>query len=1157
MPPKRKRRPSPPPKGLAAGEHLKRAKLAGNNSSAWGWVDIEVSDPSQITPEHRLMTCGLSRRNRNPFCGNKYVSKPEQSQPTVTLEPTVETANGESENDIIVVSDDEPPNCTKKACKNNPNCLNYLGQDKWEDEGMCKAREQFLKASDLGFNPMLNARDPDLPGWAQEMASISVNRLQDTEKKFEDSPIFQLQVTFAALQEKQQDAQEFSKLFMSHLDIEFRKQSAPSLKTLISTQVSLFTGPYVATCESRSERSNSFLELEINIENNSRLEDRIAALLQDEKLTGDNRFTLLILHSDKSTDELRALPPVLHFSLLRFVYDFASMERKKSKHNLLFPTTLDMGKFLGRRVNTSEDASGERSSHCVRIERSFTAQRCQRLSRTLLKLRFLIPGSTTWFQFDDDTVTKIDLSGEKRHSSKEIIDILNWSSKRYTPFPLDRNPFIISLISHQQPRIRPAKKRRIEDSEDEIVEPASSHEQDTNSDSGDIFSSKDAYMLVYARKEFWPGNPPTSTEPCNSSISHRGVDEISKTNGSPQPTTKIPSPPPRARDLVRALNTTHYEACEQYLSKEKELNERFFELREWMRSVYLHWGVESADEDSVIVSRQALEGWLSKPLTRVKNEKSGPQPPGEEAAEVAILSDILCEHAGLDPRKCHNMKRVSKKAHLQLISRDGFDNSSELFTGNPARHRILYILLIKCVERLYQIQHPRIVAEFDNVCDVKPGETGFWLSKAWLKDWRLQKPRMHVPLYGDAAPDSAEFRGHVRCEHDQLSLVSTARRSISKEACDILLGIFPHWRPLSTTEAFCSTCETIINSSKEDKRELRKKAEDEKARLRHMYDNALIGNTLLLENVPCAVVSAHFVRLWRKWLGRPTDIPRPDVVETSTLFCEHGNLVFDPNAPNDWDCNIALIQLSEWVVLEGLYRCGPVVSVEKRIIEDPNGFLDTKFVHPIPVCHDCRMSRRSNYELTDITVRLQSGHVHTEQNSASRSGESCKLESTSLGLRSSMGLRQSKRIRQGRARRENARLTVSKSTTVKDMKIMIQDVLKIPMICQRLFYKNEELEDNTATVESLGILMNDTLDLREEGEEGESDGGPRKRRAEEKGFGGTLLATSSFTGLSWDAGTSSEGEPLHEATRACPTCTYDNPPENDMCDVCQGQLIGT
>ena len=42
------------------------------------------------------------------------------------------------------------------------------------------------------------------------------------------------------------------------------------------------------------------------------------------------------------------------------------------------------------------------------------------------------------------------------------------------------------------------------------------------------------------------------------------------------------------------------------------------------------------------------------------------------------------------------------------------------------------------------------------------------------------------------------------------------------------MRLFPHWRPLPTTEELCSTCEATINSCKEDKRELRKKAEDEK-----------------------------------------------------------------------------------------------------------------------------------------------------------------------------------------------------------------------------------------------------------------------------------------------------------------------------------------
>lgn len=57
--------------------------------------------------------------------------------------------------------------------------------------------------------------------------------------------------------------------------------------------------------------------------------------------------------------ELRSLPPVLHFSLLRFVYDFDSMERKKSKHNLLFPMVLDMSRFVKVDKNVSGVEGGE------------------------------------------------------------------------------------------------------------------------------------------------------------------------------------------------------------------------------------------------------------------------------------------------------------------------------------------------------------------------------------------------------------------------------------------------------------------------------------------------------------------------------------------------------------------------------------------------------------------------------------------------------------------------------------------------------------------------------------------------------------------------------------------------------------------------------
>lgn len=127
MPPKRSRRASPAAQGLSAGERLKRTKL-GHDQLAWAWVGTEVTNAAHITQENRLATCGFSDPSVFPFCANKYAKKEQAVKDTRAV-------TGELDDDIIIVSDDESPNCSSKTCKNNPNCLNYLGQEKWENPG--------------------------------------------------------------------------------------------------------------------------------------------------------------------------------------------------------------------------------------------------------------------------------------------------------------------------------------------------------------------------------------------------------------------------------------------------------------------------------------------------------------------------------------------------------------------------------------------------------------------------------------------------------------------------------------------------------------------------------------------------------------------------------------------------------------------------------------------------------------------------------------------------------------------------------------------------------------------------------------------------------------------------------------------------------------
>jgi hypothetical protein len=132
---KRKRRQNQQHEGLAAGERLKRHKLTsdlgGDWDSPWGWVGTSVTDASGIAEEHLLATCGFSHRSHHLFCANKYRKRPAKA-----VDPVEATTSGEDPTkDVVIISDDETPTCSKKHCSKNPNCLNYLAQGRWEDEG--------------------------------------------------------------------------------------------------------------------------------------------------------------------------------------------------------------------------------------------------------------------------------------------------------------------------------------------------------------------------------------------------------------------------------------------------------------------------------------------------------------------------------------------------------------------------------------------------------------------------------------------------------------------------------------------------------------------------------------------------------------------------------------------------------------------------------------------------------------------------------------------------------------------------------------------------------------------------------------------------------------------------------------------------------------
>ncbi|KAG8713111.1 hypothetical protein FRC11_013264, partial [Ceratobasidium sp. 423] len=350
----------PVPKGLARGERLPHAKLATAAAfSEWGWVGTEVNAAEDIGPQHRAAACGF----RKHICKNGYARRADPPP-----------AKSGAEDEVVVISSDDTP-------------------QKWENEAA--ARKSYLEAAGLGDDPKSSARNPGLPVglknlgatcyanaflqvWFQDIAFRAGVYNCDPElsllpgKSVEESPIYQLQMTFGALQHsnekafnpvkfveclgirtgEQQDAQEFSKLFMSHLDNEFQKQENTSVCSLVTDQ---FEGRQVygtrcATCQNASEHQSNFLEIEISLVTDCKLEDRLKASLEDEKLDGDNRYDCSTCGSKQDAFRylrLTHLPPVLHFSVLRFVFDAKDFSRKKSKHAITFPHSINMRPFLG------------------------------------------------------------------------------------------------------------------------------------------------------------------------------------------------------------------------------------------------------------------------------------------------------------------------------------------------------------------------------------------------------------------------------------------------------------------------------------------------------------------------------------------------------------------------------------------------------------------------------------------------------------------------------------------------------------------------------------------------------------------------------------------------------------------------------------------
>ncbi|KAM9759170.1 ubiquitin carboxyl-terminal hydrolase 48 isoform 2-T3 [Menidia menidia] len=283
----------------------------------------------------------------------------------------------------------------RRNCKGNPNCLVGIGEQVWLgeidenafhniDDPNSERRDKntFVGLTNLGATCYVNTF---LQVWFHNLElRRSLYHCQNAracehniESDYEPQSICEhLQYLFALLQNsnrkyidpsglvkalgldtgQQQDAQEFSKLFLSLLEDTLSKQKNPTLQNVIQHQ---FCGQfsYVTVCNQcgrSSALSSRFYELELNIQGHKSLAECVTEFLKEEKLDGENRYFCESCQSKQNATRrimLHSLPPTLNLQLMRFVFDRQSGHKKKLNTYISFPEQLDMGPFLDGKLN--------------------------------------------------------------------------------------------------------------------------------------------------------------------------------------------------------------------------------------------------------------------------------------------------------------------------------------------------------------------------------------------------------------------------------------------------------------------------------------------------------------------------------------------------------------------------------------------------------------------------------------------------------------------------------------------------------------------------------------------------------------------------------------------------------------------------------------